>query len=66
MTNAFGMGTMGMRIKANIVKIGRSPFCDLPNKFPFGMGFNFWWVHIPCIYIGTLSGYRYGNIQGLG
>lgn len=66
MANTFGMGTMGMWVKTNIVKIGGSPFRNLPNKIPFGMRPNFGGTYIPCIYIGILSCDGNGNIQGPG
>jgi hypothetical protein len=66
MPHTFGMGTMGMRVKTDIVKIDGGPFRDLSHKTLGRMRAYMGGIHVPSRYIGIVSPQRYGNVQGFG
>jgi hypothetical protein len=66
MPYTFRMGSVGMGVKPNIVKIGGSPFGYLSYELSFGMGRYFGMFNIPGVNVGHLAPQRDGKIKGFG
>ena len=66
MPHTFGMGTMGMRIEGNIIKINRCPFFHTPLPIVHLNGFDSGFAQIPSAYVIAGGLQWYGNIQWLG